>query len=457
MSIGIWLLALPFLLAGQAAAQVGGMSFDACVESLRRELPSHPEVLPQTFTTHASRARDMRPLIEDAVRTQPEFRLNIWDYLARLADDQRADDGRALMQREARALKLIEERHRVDAPTTVAVFGVETDYGRVAGKYPVVDATLSRACLNLQSAERKRHFFAALWLLQEGIVTPEDFKGSWAGAFGMTQFMPATFLEYMRGAPGGPVADIVHSVPDALATTARYLRALGWIDGLPWGVEVKVPEAATGWNALEADHGCLAAARDARKCRSVAAWASGGVRRIDGSSLLLPGPLGSELPKTTPAALLMPAGREGPAWLVTPNYHAIWQYNRSDAYALAIGLLSDALRGLPPRQVEWPTDDPGISRAQFKEVQMLLIQRGHCDVTVDGFNGPLTATSIREEENRLGWPETGRAGARLLVRLRSDRATASSCLSGGPSMSTGLPPARAASAAPVAAPASSGP
>jgi glucose-6-phosphate 1-epimerase len=321
----------------------------------------------------------------------------------------------------------------------------------------VVDATLSRACLNLQSAERKRHFFAALWLLQEGIVAAEDFKGSWAGAFGMTQFMPATFLAYMRDAPGGPVADIVHSVPDALATTARYLRALGWIDGLPWGVEVRVPEAAMSRSALEADHGCLAAGRPAGKCRSVAQWVGAGIGRVDGSSLMLPGPLGPGLPEATPAALLMPAGRDGPAWLVTPNYHAIWQYNRSDAYALAIGLLSDALRGLPPRQVDWPTDDPGISRAEFKEVQRLLVQRGHCDVKVDGFNGPLTVASIREEENRLGWPATGRAGARLLLRLRSDSATASSCLSGGPASSTASsPPVNAASAPPAVASAPSG-
>src|SRR6185436_15094914 len=111
------------------------------------------------------------------------------------------------------------------------------DYGRVGGTWPVVDATLSRACLNLKSAERKQHFFAALWLLQEGVVRREDFKGSWAGAFGMTQFMPATFARHMSDGDGGPAADIIHSVPDALATTARYIRGLGWNEGLPWGVE----------------------------------------------------------------------------------------------------------------------------------------------------------------------------------------------------------------------------
>src|SRR5207248_7652169 len=164
---------------------------------------------------------------------------------------------RELMQRQAGPLEAIAHRHGVDASTTVAVFGVETDYGRVSGGVPVVDATLSRACLNLKSSERKQHFFAALWLLQEGVVKRDEFKGSWAGAFGMTQFMPGTFARFMSDGDGTASADILHSVPDALATTARYLRGLGWVDSQPWGVEVKAPAPLGELNALEGDHACL--------------------------------------------------------------------------------------------------------------------------------------------------------------------------------------------------------
>ncbi|HET8747753.1 MAG TPA: peptidoglycan-binding protein, partial [Ramlibacter sp.] len=130
---------------------------------------------------------------------------------------------------------------------------------------------------------------------------------------------------------------------------------------------------------------------------------------------------------STSAALLMPAGPQGPAWLVTPNYQAIWRYNRADTYALAIGLLSDALRGLPPPQAAWPTDDPGLSRAEFRELQQLLLDRGHCEVRVDGSEGPRTGAAIRAEEARLGRPETGRAGSQLLAALREQRAEAVSC------------------------------
>jgi glucose-6-phosphate 1-epimerase len=389
-----------------------------CVSSLRQELPAHPQVTAQTFDLYTATAQDLRPLIDSSTRTQPEFQLAIWDYLARLADAERAARGRQMMQREAKALAAIEQRHGVDAAITVSVFGVETDYGRVAGRYPVVDATLSRACLNLKSAERKRHFFAALWLLQEGAVKPEQFKGSWAGAFGMTQFMPATFVSYMSDGGGAPPADIINSVPDALATTARYLRGLGWQPGLSWGVEVRVPAALMSANALEAEHGCLAQPMPTGACRRAAQWAAAGVTRVDGSPLLGDGP-GGRLDPSANTALLMPAVPQGPAWIVTPNYHALWRYNRADAYALAIGLLSNSLRGAPPQRTAWPTDDPPLSRSELRELQTMLVARGHCAVQVDGAPGPTTSEAVRAEEGRLGWMATGRPGAKLLQALRA--------------------------------------
>jgi len=387
-----------------------------CISTLRQELPS--KLKPETFDTHTRNVQDLRPVIDNATRSQPEFKLPIWDYLARRTDAQRVAQGRDLLKSEGAALESIEHKQGVDAATTVAVFGVETDYGRVKGAYPVVDATLSRACLNLKSSERKDHFFTALWLLQEGIVKPDDFMGSWAGAFGMTQFMPGTFARFMSDGDGSAQADIIHSVPDALATTARYLRGLGWVDGIPWAVEVRVPPSvALQWNALEGDHGCLAQSPAMGKCRRVAQWAVDGVTHVDGEALVPPKSLLNKLAPSTIAALVMPAGTSGPAWLVTPNYQAIWRYNRADAYALAIGLLSDALRGGPLQRTAWPTDDAGLSRAEFRELQEMLLRLGHCDVVVDGAMGPRTSAAIREEERRLGWVETGRGGQKLFQVL----------------------------------------
>jgi glucose-6-phosphate 1-epimerase len=418
-----WMAAFAGAPAAAAAAESPPLS--TCVSALRRELPAHPEVTPQTFDTYTRDVQDLRPVIEGATRAQPEFQIPIWDYLARRVDAQRIEQGRALLQAQAGPLEAIARRQGVDPATTVAVLGIETDYGRVGGRYPVVDATLSRACLNLGSRERKQHFFDALWLLQEGVVRPESFTGSWAGAFGMTQFMPGTFRRHMRDDPAAPPADIVGNMADALATTARYLRSLGWSAPLRWGVEVRASPELANANALEGDHACLADARPAGRCRTVAAWAQAGVLRVDGSPLLQAGePLGG---REAIAALLMPAGPQGPAWLVTPNYQAIWRYNRADTYALAIGLLSDALRGDPPQQAPWPTDDPGLSRAEFRELQLLLRERGYCEVTVDGSEGPRTAAAIRGEELRLGWPETARAGSKLLRALREQRSEPVAC------------------------------
>jgi len=423
----IWLCTALACAPLTAAAQETQEPLASCVAALRKELPAHRGVSGQTFDTYTAAAQDLRETIANATGAQPEFRIPIWDYLARRVDAQRIADGRALLQQEGAALAGIAQRHGVEPAVAVAVFGIETDYGRVAGRYPVVDATLSRACLNLASRERRKHFFDALWLLQEGVVKPEDFTGSWAGAFGMTQFMPGTFRQYMADGDGSGTPDIVHSVPDALATTARYLGGMGWTEGLRWGVEVRVPASLAAFNALERDHGCLAEAGPGGKCRSARAWSEAGVTRADGSPLLQADAAAGLSDPATRAALLMPAGAEGPAWLVTPNYQAIWRYNRADTYALAIGLLSDALRGLPPPQVAWPTDDPGLARAEFRELQQLLLERGHCEVRVDGAEGPRTGAAIRAEEARLGRPETGRAGSRLLATLREQRTEPLAC------------------------------
>lgn len=411
------LLALACVVAPllQHPAQARDGALASCVAQLRRELPRHAAVRAETFDIHTHQAQDLRPAIEAATRSQPEFELAIWDYVARLADAQREADGREVLQRERKTLAAIELRHGVDPATVVAVFGVETDYGRVKGRYPVVDATLSRACLDLGNRERKAHFFAALWLLQEGLVEREVFRGSWAGAFGMTQFMPATFVRYRDDGDGSGHADIFGSVPDALATTARYLAALGWRSDLPWGWEVTVPAQVAGTrNALQSEHACLAANQPAGRCLDLSRWAALGVVRADGQPLA-----GSAV-----AALLMPAGAAGPAWLVTRNFQALWQYNRADAYALAIGLLANAMRGEAPMKASWPTDDPGLSRAETRELQAILVGRGHADVQVDGADGPRTRSAVAAEERALGLTVNGRPGAKILLRLRAEKATA---------------------------------
>lgn len=439
-----WLLALTAAAVGACAQAPAQPALDGCITRLRDALPAYPKVKSATFDTYTRDAQDLRPVIEKASASQPEFKLPIWDYLARLVDDQRIADGHRMLALHADALAAIHKRFGVDPATVVAVFGVETDYGNVRGRYPVVDATLSRSCLKPDDAERRRHFFDALWLLQEGLVQRERFMGSWAGAFGLTQFMPGTFVEAMADGDGSGKADIVGSAPDALATTARYLQGLGWKDGAPSAIEVVPGAAPAASHAPEQAHACLAARDAALPCRTLQQWSDLGVRRVDGSPLQSPS--GSAAADDR-AALLMPAGTDGPAWLITANYQATWRYNRADSYALAITLLADALRGAPPPRTGWPTDDGGLSRGGFREVQTLLAQRGHAGVVPDGLNGVLTQAAVRAEETRLAWPETGRAGQKLLRALRDGPARTDAAASAAPAAASG--PAPAASAAPV--------
>lgn len=390
-----------------------------CVSALQRGAAA-AGVRPDTYERLTRDLQDLRPRIDQLTQSQPEFELRLWDYITRRVDPERVADGRQLLTEEAASLAKIAARHGVDGPTVVAVYGIETDFGRVQGRYPVIDATLSRACLRLDSGERRGQFHAALWLVQEGHVKAEEFTGSWAGAFGKTQFMPGTFRAYMADGDDSGTVDIIHSTPDALATTARYLKALRWRDGLPWGIEVRANAKLLGSAGVSAgNQPCLSGASGGA-CRSLAQWDSAGVQRLDGSRLL--DGEGAALAREAPAALFAPTGPEGPVWLITQNYRAIWQYNRADAYALAIGLLSDHLRGRAGPRAPWPTDDPGVSRAEFREIQTLLRQRGACDVTPDGRDGPRTSAAIRAVEAEQGLPETGRGGVKVLALLRAGAA-----------------------------------
>ena len=328
------------------------MSFAACIDSLRRELLQHPQVRAETFDAQTREVQDLRPVILSASESQPKFKLAVWDCIARLVDKQRVGEGKGALTAQARPLQAIAMRRGVDAAIAVAVFGVETDHGQVEGRYPVVEATLSRACLDLNSKERKRHFFAVLRLLQQGLVKVDASRGSWAGAFGLTQFMPGTFVAYMDGAEStGAAIDMVRSVPDVLATTAHFVAASGWVERLRWGVEGNRSKGmARAWSAAEREHACLgvSASNKSDKCRSVDQWAALGVKpaaaRDAATALMLPGDV--------PAAMLALAGDDGLAWLLTRNFQGLWQYNRADTYALAIGLLSDALRGDLPMRTE---------------------------------------------------------------------------------------------------------
>lgn len=377
-------------------AQADDAVFASCLAGLRAEAQAKG-VSRATYDAYtASLAPDMAVI--GFLDAQPEFVTPIWDYLAALVDAERVDDGRAMLAEWAPVLAQVEARYGVDPATVVAVWGVESNFGRNFGSRPLLTSLSTLSCFGRRQSFFRGEFFTTLKIIQEGHVAPDRLTGSWAGAFGHTQFMPSTFMRLAVDFDGDGRRDLVDSVPDALASTANFLKRAGWRSHLPWGFEVSLPR---GMNVSGAGR---------RNKQPVSDWAARGVKRVDGAPL----PAG-----TTPAALLLPAGKDGPAFLVTRNFDALYSYNAAESYGLAIAHLADRLRGGVPFATPWPTDDPGLSRAERRELQQLLIARGHDIGEADGMIGARTREALKLEQAALGLPADGRAGQRVLQSLRA--------------------------------------
>lgn len=339
---------------------------------------------------------------------QPEFTTPIWDYLAALVDEERVADGGAMLRQHRALLDGLATQYGVDAETIVAVWGVESDYGRVTGKRPLLVSLATLSCQGRRQAFFRDELMALLQLLEAGDLRDASLTGSWAGAFGQTQFMPSTYRRIAVDGDGDGRRDLVDSVPDALASTANYLARAGWRSGQSWGEEVVLP---AGFDSA-------AIGRKARK--PWRQWQALGVREVEGRPSHL-----SSVPDDTPAAVLLPGGVGGPAFVVFANYDAIYSYNAAESYALAIALLSDRLRGEPAQATAWPTDDPALDRAHRRELQRLLIARGHALGSVDGMLGTATRRAVQAEQQRLGLtPADGRAGQSILSALKAETPSA---------------------------------
>ena len=262
------------------------------------------------------------------------------------------------------------------------------------GDRPLVQSLTTLSCL---PSRRPKYFrgelMAALKIIDRGDIPFDKMKGSWAGAFGQTQFMPTTFLR-LGVDLDGTGRDIVDNPAAALGSTANYLRKSGWAPGEAWGYEVKLPRNYDG-----------PVGRKDRHASSF--WASRGVGRIDGEAL-----------GNSAMGLFLPAGKDGPAFLVTRNFDAIYSYNAAESYALAAAILAQRLAGGAGIVASWPTDDRGLSRAERREMQELLAKRGYDVGAPDGAIGAKTKTAIADFQTKAGLTADGRASSKVLSRLR---------------------------------------
>ncbi|MCI4665715.1 MAG: lytic murein transglycosylase [Neomegalonema sp.] len=330
-------------------------------------------------------------------RNQAEFNRAIWEYLAAAVSDRRVSNGRAAALANADTLAAIEIKYGVPKEVVVAIWGVESAFGRNRGGFDVVRSMATLAFEGRRKARFEAELLAALRILAAGDIEPRKMLGSWAGAMGHTQFMPSSYLELAVDFDGDGKRNIWSDNPvDALASTARYLSVRGWKTGEPWGVEIALPK---GFDFRLLDGGP----------RSTSFWTERGLKLKSGEAL----PAGLEA-----AEILLPAGANGPAFLVFNNYRVILSYNPATAYALAVLLLSERIGGKPKHTFAWPVDDRPLTRTTGKELQEKLTGLGFDTGGIDGIVGANTRAAIRRFQTANGLIADGYASEKLLDYVR---------------------------------------
>lgn len=333
------------------------------------------------------------PKIVALTKKQSEFARPIWDYVNGSVSPGRLASARAAGERWASTLDAIESRYGVPREVVLAVWGMESGFGANTGNFYVVRSLATLAFVRYRGTFFRDELIIALRILEDGHATRDTLKGSWAGAMGQTQFMPSSYAALAVDQDGDGHPNIWTSAPDALASTANFLRQKGWNPGLPWLVEVVLP-----------------ADLDLRQHRrGFADWAALGLRRADGRAL----------PRSGEANLFMPTGIRGPVFLAGDNFEVIRTYNSSDAYAMGVSYLANRIGGGGPFVRPWPTGEPALSHKEKEEVQRRLSKLGLYKGEADGRHGSKTREAIREFQIRTGLVSDGYADPGVLKALRA--------------------------------------
>lgn len=314
------------------------------------------------------------PNVPTLVEAQPEFTTPVWDYLDKRITSGRIEKGRAAVERNSALFAEVGKRTGVDPYVLGAIWGMETDYGAVLGN-PKLIRPIIRSLATLVHQRRGRlkedeaDFIAALKLLELNRIAPSALIGSWAGAIGHLQVNPSNVIAHGSDGDGDGKIDLHNSLPDALATSAKFLLDLGYQPGLDWGFEVEVPK---GFDYLLATR---------EQLRPLSFFAERGVTRVKGRDF-------ADL--STPVFLYAPAGQDGPKFLMTQNYLVLKGYNFSDSYALSVAHMTDRLKGAGGFVSPWPRSTKFPNLDQRKAIQQSLIKLGLYDGVVDGRIGPVS-------------------------------------------------------------------
>jgi membrane-bound lytic murein transglycosylase B len=340
---------------------------------------------------------DVEPLerVISADRNQPEFVQSFDQYLGIRVTVDRVATGRELYAKHRDLLDRLAATQGVPGQYLVAFWGLESNFGRYLGNIPVFESLMTLACDQRRSTYFTDELINAMTIVERGDADPEEMIGSWAGAMGQTQFMPSVYLQHAVDGDGDGQANLWRSEADALSSAARYLGSMGWQPGFRWGREVLLPR----------DFEYSVAGRD--QPRSLSFWRESGVTSVTGEPVPA---LAIE------AALLVPAGSDGPAFLVYDNFDAIMRWNRSEFFALSIGHLADRIAGAGGLSRPAPAGEQ-LTRDQLRAIQVALTENGFDAGPADGVAGSGTRAAIRAFQSSRNLVADGFADRELLVQL----------------------------------------
>jgi membrane-bound lytic murein transglycosylase B len=331
-------------------------------------------------------------------RRQPEFTTTFAEYYAKRVTPTRVEKGREMLASHAQLLNRLSASYGIPGQYLVAFWGLETNFGGYLGTMSIPDSLATLAC-----DERRSRFFTAelinaLRIIEAGDVSADTMTGSWAGAMGHVQFMPTAFLSYAVDGDGDGVRDLWGSIPDALTSAANFLQSLGWEPGLRWGREVIVP---AGFDYAQAT----------RKVRKpLSDWSQAGLTDTFGNPLPL---LDLE------ASVLVPAGAEGPAFIVYDNFDVIMRWNRSESYAIAVGRLADRIAGAGNLIQPPPDDGLRLTRDMILTLQQNLNALGFDSGKPDGIFGSGTRRALREFQSANQLTADGYPSAVVMAAVNS--------------------------------------
>ena len=315
------------------------------------------------------------------VADQAEFAKPIWDYVESAVTEGRRTRGQARLNDLAPIFDRIEAAYGVDREAVTAIWAMETNLGSYIGTFDAANTLANMAVEGRRQSFAERELIALMKMQERGDVSRDDLISGWAGAMGQTQFMPSTFLTYAVDFDGDGKKDLWKSEADALASAANYLKASGYQKDMPWGVELLAPPQFD-WSLADGED------------RRLSTWISYGLSPISGQPFAAP--------ETAYAELWLPSGATGPKYLLFKNFNVYKTYNRSDSYALAVGLLTDAVGGQTGPVAAWPTDLPPLARRDVMILQDNLNRLGFDAGTVDGIAGRGTKGALRRFQKDRG-------------------------------------------------------